>query len=82
MPSQRKFYRTIIQVEVLSEEPYEITDLEDIAYDVDQGDCSGITKIVSTETVGGPEITKLLEAQGSDPEFFQLTPEGEDIEEE
>jgi hypothetical protein len=83
IPSNRKFYRTVFQVEVLSEEPYENNNLDTLYYDITEGHCSGkVTKIVHNEEKTGPEIAKLLEAQSSEPEFFQLTPEGEDIAEE
>lgn len=64
------YYRTIIQVEVLSESPYGVTNLEDIAYDIDQGGCSGVVKIVSSEEVSKEQMAELLIAQGSDPEFL------------
>lgn len=37
--SERKFFRTVIQVEVLSESPYEFNGLEQLAEDVTSGDC-------------------------------------------
>lgn len=36
-----KFYRTVIQVEVLSEDPFECTDLGEVNYAIAEGDCSG-----------------------------------------
>ncbi|HEY3965163.1 MAG TPA: hypothetical protein VGM05_11480 [Planctomycetaceae bacterium] len=77
-PSQRKFYRTVIQIEVLSEEPFASMVLEDIAEAVDEGPCSGRTKVRRREVVDGPTMAKLLDAQGSDPGFFNLTDVGED----
>lgn len=64
------YYRTIIQVEVLSDSPYGVTNLEDVAYDIDKGVCSGVVKIVSSEEVSKEKMAKLLIAQGSDPEFL------------
>jgi hypothetical protein len=81
--TNRKFYRTVIQVEILSESPYtEDYNLEAIAYDIGQGDCSGrVTDIVLNEEVDGPTMSKLLLAQGSDPGFFMLDDEElEDVE--
>ncbi len=86
MPSTRKFYRTIIQVEVLSEEPYSLASgdaqnvLEQVGYDIIEGHCCGTIDVVESEEVDGLIMAKLLEAHHSDPEFFGLTPEGEDIE--
>jgi hypothetical protein len=83
MLSKRKFYRTLIQVEILSEDPFNEWphDLPAIDYAITNGPCSGnVTELVTDEECDGPSMVKLLKAQGSDPEFFGLTDEGEDIE--
>lgn len=78
--TKRKFYRTVIQVEILSEEPYEGDDLETIKYDITEGHCSGILKDeVRNEVKNGKEMARLLLDQGSDPEFFQIDEEGNDV---
>lgn len=70
----------MFQIEVLSEEPYEGDDLETLAYDITEGHCSGdVSEIVRNEEKTGPEMAKLLIAQRSEPGFFQLTENGEDI---
>lgn len=78
MPSKRKFYRTIFKIEVLSEEPVGNPSLQKIAYQIENGDWSGLCEIDEVNTVDGPEMAKLLEAQQSDPSFFRLTEDGED----
>lgn len=80
--SKRKFYRTVIKVEILSEEPYpESADMHQVANDIDDGDCSGqAITIVENQVVSGKRMVKLLENQGSDPEFFQLDENGNDLE--
>jgi hypothetical protein len=40
-PSGKTFYRTLIEVEVLSEEPVEFDSLEDVHNAIVDGDCSG-----------------------------------------
>jgi hypothetical protein len=80
MPSQRKFYRTVIKVEVLSEEPVSFDDLSDVVEAITTGDCSGDWKEELSQEVDGPTMARLLEAQGSDPDFFNLTEDGEDEE--
>jgi hypothetical protein len=77
-PSKRKFYRTVIEVEVLSEEPYDPQTLGGIAHDIMNGDCSGQWEVKENMEVDGPTMAKMLQEQGSDPEFFQLTEDGED----
>ena len=79
--SERKFFRTVIEIEVLSEDPYAPEELSDVVHDITEGHCSGIWNVKSSETLDGPACAKALLAQASDPEFFQLTPEGADTDE-
>jgi hypothetical protein len=80
--SERKFYRTVITLEVLSEEPYNPDSLAQIAEDIMDGPCSGKWGITAQQTVDGPQMAKMLQEQGSDPDFFQLTEDGKDLSEE
>jgi len=78
-----KYYRTEIKVVVLSEEPYEFESLENTAYHITDGDCSGEVSIVeANKELTGPEMARALQDQGSDPEFFQLDASGNDLSEE
>jgi hypothetical protein len=67
-----KYYKTIIQVEVLSEDPYEYLGLKELQYDITDGGCSGKTTVISSETLTGKQMARALKEQGSDPEFFNL----------
>jgi len=75
-----KFYRTIVTVEVLSEQPLKVDDLDDLHHAITTGDCSGKVDFGNSEEVDGPTMAKLLMAQGSDPEFFQLDEHGNPVE--
>lgn len=77
-----KYYRTIIQVEVLSEDSplTNVDSLHDVASAIDEGDCSGKVKITKVEELTGKQAAKALKAQGSDPEFFMLDDDGNPIE--
>lgn len=77
---ERTFHRQVYVVEVLSEEELPDMSLEDLAYEINEGHCSGQFLESFHQEVGGPCMAKLLQGQGSDPEFFQLTPEGDDTE--
>lgn len=78
--TKRKFWKTIIQVEVLSEGPdLPPTDLNELAHLITEGECSGKVTTESVTKLNGKEAAKALQAQGSDPEFFQLTEDGGDI---
>ncbi len=82
MVSTRNFYRTVITVEVLSEEPFEFRNLKDVHYAITDGDCSGSYGTTSVETADGRRMAELLLNQGSDPDFFGLTEAGEDMDED
>ena len=79
--TKRKFHKTILQVELLSEEPYVFTDLEQVRYDMTEGHCSGVVKEKSREVLDGKQAARALKRQASDPGFFQLTDQGEDTDE-
>jgi hypothetical protein len=73
----------VIKIEVLSEDPYEGTTLEEVAYDITDGHCSGeLSDEVRNQEVTGPEMVKLLNAQGSDPGFMLLSDDGDDLSDE
>ena len=78
--TNRKFHRTLIQVEVLSEEPYNQESLEQVNHDIIEGDCSGKWEITKTEELDGQQAAQALIGQASDPSFFRLTEEGNDTE--
>jgi hypothetical protein len=77
--TKRKFYKTTLQVTILSEEPFEWDDLSSVHHSVTSGDCSGDIEEIERITLNGKECASALIAQGSDPEFFQITEEGEDL---
>jgi len=71
--SKRKFYRTVFQYEVLSEEPLpDCMTLEQISYETMEGHCSGMFLETTKQEVTARSMVTLLLAQGSDPEFFGL----------
>lgn len=76
----KKFHRYVYKVEVLSEEelPTDLS-LDSINYEITEGHCSGMRLDTEHEEVDGKKMASLLQAQGSDPEFFDLSPEGEDL---
>jgi len=80
MPSKRKFFRTSFTFDVLSEE--EIPDgveIANILRECAEGEyvCAGTSQ--EQKELTGPEMAKALEEAASDAEFFQLTPEGDDL---
>lgn len=81
--SKRKFYRTVIQVEVISETPIGEMDMSTIIHEMNYGDLSGKCDTqIQDEEVDGKRAAEILMDQGSDTEFFQLDENGNDIDED
>ena len=71
MSSNKKYYRTVFKIEVLSSEPIEDgIGLEEIAYEISEGHCSGMFLDDEVEECDEKRITELLENQGSDASFL------------
>ena len=68
---KQKFYRTVIKIEVLSDEEVSFADLDGVIAASDD-DCSVSWEEESQEEVSEEEMRELLTNQGSDPEFFDL----------
>ena len=80
MMSPRKFYRTVLTVEILSETPYNETDLAQVAVDIDEGEQVGKVSVSSSnEEMTGKVCAVLLKDAGSDPSFFMLDNNGNDV---
>jgi len=75
MSTDQKYYRTLIQFEVLSTEPIDTSgvSLKDIYTETIDGAFSGSWKVTSAEEVDFERMSQLLTEQGSDPTFFDLT---------
>lgn len=67
---RKKYYKTLIQVEVLSEGRLDPQSLEDVAYSIDKGDCVGTWSATSQKALSKKEVSKELIKMGSTPEFF------------
>jgi hypothetical protein len=79
MTEPRKFYKTVVSYEILSEEPLQPMSLSDIEYECTDGHMSGrFLDTVSTELTG-KEAADCLLVQGSDTTFFNLDEYGNDI---
>ena len=81
--TKRKFFKTVFQVTVLSEEklvgPF---GLDYLAEEVKEGEWSGEMKMLIHKEINGKQAAKALLAQGSEPEFFQIDENGNDLEDE
>jgi hypothetical protein len=78
----KKFFKTTITIEIISDRKYNSVDLEQINYDITEGDCSGVVNVQNYQELTPEETAKALIAQGSDPEFLGLNTDGEFIDED
>lgn len=77
--TSRKFHKTVVQITILSEEEIGSVTPEQIAYQISGGEWSGYVEITSRQEINGADAAKGLMEQGSDPEFFRITEEGEEL---
>lgn len=80
--SQRKFYRTKVCVEILTEDtPWTSDYLDVINYEITEGCASGLVAVGDSEELTAAEMVAALDIQGSDPGFFGLDDDGKDTRE-
>ena len=78
--TDRKFYKTVVKIEILSDE--EVPDSMSLDFIQDQitnGCWSGIINHSLSKILNGKQAAKALINQGSDPEFFMIDEKGNDI---
>ncbi|MAH32736.1 MAG: hypothetical protein CMG78_12145 [Marinobacter sp.] len=81
--AKKIIHRTVIEVEVLSEQPIPDTDsLEFIAREIIHGDWSGKWGVTGEHELSGTEAVEAIQNQGSDPQFFGIDENGDDLDEE
>jgi hypothetical protein len=77
----KRYYKTTVVVTVLSEyEPPVWNDLADLNYLITDGHCSGMVATTDEIEVSAKQMAQLLINQNSDPEFFGLDENGNEIE--
>ena len=77
----KKIYKTIVQVEILSDEPYIVGSIDDIARDISSGGESGYSEVIEDRIeLSGKKAVKEIKKHGSDPEFFSMDEDGNEIE--
>ena len=80
---EKKLYRTVIQLEVLSEEPLTddfCHDLQGINYEITQGEMSGlVSTILLNEEKLGLEAVKECNNHGTSTDFFMMDENGEEL---
>lgn len=81
---KKVLYKSIIQIEVLSEEPIpQGMDIEEIMCECTDGEYSGkTTVIIENKPVVGKRAVNMVVNQGSDPEFFQMDSRGYELSDE
>lgn len=80
--AKKTLYRSVIQLEILSEEPIESMSLEEIAEECVNGSFSGVHEFkVQNQVVKGIKAARLTIAQGSNTEFFGMDDKGNELDE-
>lgn len=79
---KRKFYKAKIEIEVVAEEPIDFNDLRDLDYQMTMGDWCGSYRIKYHKKITPKQAAKETERFGSDPDFFQLDKNGNDLTED
>ena len=69
-PAGKRYKKTTIQVEVISDGYWEWGNLYDVVYAIDGGPCSGAYFVKETKFLSEEEAAEALEEQGTDPEFL------------
>ena len=77
--NKKQLHRTIIQVEVLSDGYFDFSNLAQLSHDSMYGDISSVSEVKETSILQGDEAVAAVVAQGSDPEFFGMDDEGNDL---
>lgn len=78
--SRRIFYRSVFEIEVLSDQPLgSDAGLEYIYEQVAAGEFSALCKLILCERVSGKRMAQLLREQGTDPDSFLLTVDGQNV---
>lgn len=82
--TNRKFFKTVFRVTVLSEDApiEEPISLEDLEYAINEGPCSGVVERVSVENLDSKQAATALISQGTEPEFFLIDKDGNDLEDD
>jgi len=68
---EKKYYKTKIVVEVLSENPYRFNSLYDLDYGISEGHYVGNIVADTSVEVSREEMSNLLVEFRSDPDFFE-----------
>ena len=78
--SKRRFHRTLIRVEVLTEDPIE-GDLstKDLFHLSEYNGAVSDTRVESREEIDALEMSRNLQDNGVDPDYYGLTKDGEDV---
>ena len=81
MAKKKTIYRTVIRMEVLSDEPIGEVDMQEILNQTENGDWSGRNITLEQDfPLTGKKAANAVFKQGSDPEFFQMDKSGNELE--
>ena len=76
---KRKFFKTVIRMTILSEDAPVFGSLAEIERAVDDGDLVGQVSVLKQIQISPRATARALSRYGSEPGFFQLKGNGEDL---
>jgi hypothetical protein len=68
----KKYFKTTVKVEVLSEKPIEFDNLAELHHQIIHGDLSGQFTVEKQRRLGERAFVSECAKQGTDPEFFGI----------
>jgi hypothetical protein len=79
MDLKQKFHETTITIKILSDRPIHNLDLQEIIEESDSGDLVLSVKSRKSKNVSAKTTAKKLYEYGSEPGFFQLDDDGNEV---
>lgn len=77
---KKKIYKTVFTLTVLSEDPNVGRLSEERLFEsIDSGDNVGLFQVASTEIFQGKDAVDIIRHVGSEPEFFMMDEDGNEI---
>jgi len=80
MAKKKTIYKTVVSITVLSDEPLDGASLDDIAYQIEDGDWVGYNLIHKEKPIKGSAAIQAISDSGSDPAFFFMDQDGYPLE--
>ena len=76
----RKFFRSVIRLEVISTGPYEApVNFEQLGYNISAGPDLGTATVLESQELNGQQTVAAMRKMNWNPEWFELDENGNDL---